>query len=205
MVGKPATGHRARQAAATRVHVARTARRLFAEQGYTATTVSAIAAAAEVPEQTIYSALRSKAGILDEIRRLWIEESDTQRQHDQALAQPDPVRRLRMAAHWHRRQMELGSDVIAIYQEAARADPAMAEEWRRVQAGRDRAIGRLLASLQEHLKPELNQPTAVDIYTACTLPESYRTLVHDRDWPPTRYEEWLADLLTQQLLHPSTD
>jgi AcrR family transcriptional regulator len=198
---KPDSGHRARQAEATRIHVARTARRLFAEHGYGGTTVSAIAAAAKVPEQTIYSSLRSKAGILEQIRTLWIEESDTQRQHDQALAQPDPARRLRMAAHWHRQQMELGSDVIAIYEEAARTDPAMEEEWRRVRAGRDRAIGRLIASLKGHLKPGLSQRAAVDIYVACTLAEGYRTLVPERGWSPTRFENWLGDLLIQQLLH----
>ncbi len=193
-------GHRGRQALATREQVARAARALFAEQGYVATTLQAIAQAADVPAPTIYSALGSKAGVLAEIRRMWIADSDVERQHDEALAQPDPVRRLQMAAHWHRRQMELGHDVIAIYQEAARTDPAMAQEWRRVQAGRDHAIDSLIASLDGHLAPGLTRTTAVDVYVACTLAEAYRTLVLDRRWSPTRYEDWLADLLVRQLL-----
>ena len=148
---KPPLGHRARQALVTREQVARAARVLFRDVGYVGTTVQAIAQAAEVPAPTIYSALGSKAGILAEIRRLWIADSDVQRQHDEALVQPDPVRRLRMAAHWHRRQLELGYDVIAIYQEAARADPAMAQEWHRVQASREGAVRELIASLEGRL------------------------------------------------------
>lgn len=193
-------GHRGRQALATREQIARAARVLFAEHGYVGTTLQAIAAAADVPAPTIYSALRNKAGILAEIRRFWLAESDTQRQHDEALAQPDPVRRLQMAAHWHRRQMELGYDVITIYTEAARSDPDIAQEWRRVLDGRERAIGRLIASLRGHLAPGLTQATAVDIHLTATLAEVYRTLVLERGWTLTRYEDWLADLLTQQLL-----
>lgn len=197
---KPPLGHRARQALATREQVARAARVLFRDVGYVGTTVQAIAQAAEVPAPTIYSALGSKAGILAEIRRLWIADSDVQRQHDEALVQPDPVRRLHMAAHWHRRQMELGYDVIAIYQEAARADPAMAQEWHRVQDSREGAVRELIASLDGLLAPGLTQTTATDVYLTCTLAEVYRTLVPDRGWSHASYEQWLADLLVRQLL-----
>ena len=34
-------------------------------------------------------------------------------------------------------------------------------------------------------------------------PELYRLLVCDRGWPPERYEQWLKDLLIDQLLPPS--
>ncbi len=105
-----------------------------------------------------------------------------------------------MAAQWHRRQMELGYDVIAIYQEAARADPAMAQEWRRVQASREGAVRELIASLEGCLPAGLTQTTATDIYLTCTLAEVYRTLVLDRGWSHASYEQWLADLLVRQLL-----
>ena len=199
-VKPPLSGHRARQALATREQVARSARVLFRELGYVATTMQAIAQAAAVPEPTIYSALGSKAGILAEIRRLWIADSDVRRQHDQALVQLDPVRRLRMAAHWHRRQMELGYDIIAIYQEAARADPSMAQEWQRVQASREGAVRELVASLEGRLAPGLTLTTATDVYLTCTLAEVYRTLVLERGWSLAHYEHWLAGLLVRQLL-----
>lgn len=158
--------------------------------------MQAIAQASAVPEPTIYSALGSKPGI----RRLWIADSDVQRQHDQALVQLDPVCRRRMAAHWHRRQMELGYDVITIYQEAARADPAMAQEWQRVQTSREGAVRELVASLEGRLAPGLTLTTATAVYLTCTLAEVYWTLVLERGWSLAHDEHWLAGLLVRQLL-----
>jgi len=185
---------------ATRQQVAVAARRLFAERGYLGTTIAAIATEADIPAPTIYSAFGTKAKILEEITRMWIADAGTQQQHEEAIAQPDPVRRLRIAAHWHTRQMELGYDVITIYQEAASADPEMAVEWKSVLAGRDRAIGKLINSLADQLADGLTRATAVDLFVACTLSEVYRTLVLERDWSLSDYERWLVDLLVAQLL-----
>jgi AcrR family transcriptional regulator len=185
---------------ATRQQIAVAARRLFAERGYLGTTIAAIAAEADIPAPTIYSAFGTKAKILEEITRLWIAESGTQQQHEESLAQPDPVRRLHMAAHWHTRQMELGYDVITIYQEAARADPEMALVLKSVLDGRERAIGKLIGSLTEHLAAGLTRASAVDLFVTCTLSEIYRSLVLERGWPVGDYERWLGELLVAQLL-----
>ena len=198
------TGHRYRQAMATRRQIAGAARRLFAERGYVGTTISAIATEADIPAPTIYSAFGTKAKILEEITRLWIVESGTQQQHEESLAQPDPVRRLQIAAHWHTRQMELGYDVITIYQEAARADPEMALVLKSVLDGRDRAIGKLIDSLTEHLAAGLTRASAVDLFVTCTLTEIYRSLVLERGWAPGDYERWLGELLVTQLLSSAT-
>jgi AcrR family transcriptional regulator len=183
---------------ATREQVARAARALFAERGYVATTIAGIADAADIPAPTIYSAFGSKLKILEEILRLWIADSQVQQQSQEALTHPDHRQRLRMAAHWNRRQLELGYDIIAIYQEAARADPKMAEEWHRIEAARERAIKQLINSLGKRLR--VSRSIALDRYLACTQPEVYRTLVLERGWPVERYEAWLADLLVDQLL-----
>jgi AcrR family transcriptional regulator len=185
---------------ATRQQIAVAARRLFAERGYLGTTIAAIAAEADIPAPTIYSAFGTKAKILEEITRLWIGESGTQQQHEDSLAQPDPVRRLHMAAHWHTRQMELGHDVITIYQEAARADPEMALVLKSVLDGRERAIGKLIGSLTEHLAAGLTRASAMDLFVTCTLSEIYRSLVLERGWPLADYERWLGELLVAQLL-----
>lgn len=194
------SGHRARQAQRTREQVARAARQLFAEQGFAATSIGAIAEAADIPVQTIYSSLHTKSGILAEVLRLWIAESDVQRLHDEALAQPDPRTRLRLAAHFHRRQMELGYDVIAIYTEAARVDPAMAHEWQGVQARRERAVAKVIASLDGQLAAGLTPDKALDLYLVFTLAEVYRLLVTERGWTLEAYEHWLGDQLVGGLL-----
>lgn len=191
-------GHRERQALATKAQVAAAARRLFAEQGYVATTIAAISAAAEIPAQTIYSAFGNKAAILREISKTWIVDADTRQLSDNALSAEDPIDRLRQTAHWHRRQFEAGYDVIVIYQEAARADPAMAAEKDRMWSAREHELTKYLAAFEDELK--VTTTRALDILLACTVPEAYRTLVLERGWSLEEYEVWLGDALIAQLL-----
>ena len=150
--------------------------------------------------QTIYSAFGSKPAILEEIRRLWITEAAVRELHGRALATTDARESLRLAARWTRRQMEMGSDVISVYQEAARTDPRAAETWRHVMLGREAAIRDLLTSIAPHCRMGLEPGQALDVYITCTLPDIYRTLVTERGWTPDRYEAWLSDLLIRQLL-----
>lgn len=186
----------------TRRQVAAAARALFAEHGYVATTIAAIAAAADIPAPTIYSAFGGKKQILDEIMVGWIADADTWRLHEAALAEPEPPARMRTIAHFTRRQLELGLDILLVYQEAARADPAMAVGWRETLAGRERMLGILLASFAGELAPGLDMAQATDRFVALTIPEIYRTLVTDRGWSPEKFEVWLGDLLVDQLLAP---
>lgn len=199
-VKKQSTTHRQRQAQATRETVARAARRLFAEQGYTATTIEAISEAAEIPVPTIYSAFGNKPAILEEVRRLWIARADVENLHRQALAMPEVEKRLCLAAHWTRRQFELGYEVIAMYQEAARADPRVAVVWRQVMSRREAAVSEMLGSLTGRLRPGIKARQALDLYVAWTLPEVFRTLVLERGWSLNRYENWLAELLIREFL-----
>jgi AcrR family transcriptional regulator len=199
-VKKQSTTYRQRQAQATRETVARAARRLFAEQGYTATTIEAISGAAEIPVPTIYSAFGNKPAILEEVRRLWIAGADVENLHRQALATPEVEKRLRLAAHWTRRQFELGYEVIAMYQEAARTDPRVAAVWRQVMSRREAAVSEMLGSLTGRLRRGLKVRQALDLYVAWTLPEVYRTLVLERGWSRSRYENWLAELLIREFL-----
>ena len=199
-VNRQGLSYRQRQAQATRVAVAGAARRLFADIGYVSTTIEAISDAAEIPVPTIYSAFGNKPAILEEVRRRWVVETDVEGLHRQALAAPDGGRRLQLASHWTRRQFELGYDVIAMYQEAARADLRVAAVWGQVMAFREAAVSELLESLSGRLRPGLTVKWALDLYVAWTLPEVYRTLVLERRWSANRYESWLAELLIRELL-----
>ena len=185
-------GHRERQALATRDAVAIAARRLFAQRGYTSTTIESISEAARVPAQTIYSAFGSKPAILEHIREMWVAETEVRELGARALAMSNPEDRLRQAAHWTRRQFELGSDVIRVYQEAARSDPRVAKTWAKVLRDRERAVREVLAPFAK--------PHSLDVYITLTLSEIYRSLVVERGWSPSRYERWLALALTRELL-----
>jgi AcrR family transcriptional regulator len=185
---------------ATKAQVASAARALFAAQGYVGTTIAAIAEAADIPAPTIYSAFGGKAAILKAIAWGVAGGLDVDRTHEEALAQPDPRDGLRMAANLQRRQFEQMYDVIDIYQEAARTDPDIAQDTRTIAANRERAFRRHLEAIAAHLAPRVSVDDGVAIYVALVLPEVYRTLVIERGWTADRYEDWLADALTTQLL-----
>ena len=200
MAVKQENGHRQRQAEATKREVARVARALFAERGYVSTTMSAISAESEIPVQTIYSAFGTKAKILAKISELWMSETETASRADAYLHETDPARQLTMLAELNRHQMQVGSDIVAIYQQAAATDPQMAETMRNALAARERAIRKLMATLAPRLRPDLTVDSALDITLALTLSELFHLLVVERGWSHDRYETWLATTLISQLL-----
>jgi AcrR family transcriptional regulator len=188
---------------ATREQIAAAARGLFAERGYVATTITAIAEAADIPAPTIYSAFGTKAKILQDLTWRAVSTLDVDRHHQEAIAQPDPAHGLRLAAALQRRQFELIYDVIAIYQEAARTDPDIADDLQRILANRERAFRRHVEAIAVHLRPGLTVDDGVDIHLALVVPEVYRTLVLEQGWDADQYETWLGDTLIQQLLPAS--
>lgn len=197
---KGSTGHRQRQAESTKREVARVARALFAERGYVATTINTISAEADIPAQTIYSAFGSKAKILDKITEIWMSETQTTSRAAAYLEEPDPARQLGMLAELNRHQMQSGSDVVAIYQQAAASDPQMAETLRNVLATRERELRKLIDALAPHLRSDLTVDSALDLTLAITLPEVFHLLVVERGWGHRRYETWLGATLVSQLL-----
>jgi len=57
-----------------------------------------------------------------------------------------------MLAELNRRQMQVGADVVVIYQEAAPSDPQMAETLRNVLAAREREICKPIDALAPRLR-----------------------------------------------------
>src|ERR1039457_4885012 len=113
---------------ATKQQIASAARGLFAPHGCAGAPIPAIAPAAGIPAPTISSAFGTKARILRAIAWGVTSTLDVDRSHDAALAEPDPAQGLRLAANIQRRQFEHMHDVIAIYAEATRTDPDIAQD-----------------------------------------------------------------------------
>jgi TetR/AcrR family transcriptional regulator, regulator of autoinduction and epiphytic fitness len=200
-VKKPLT-HRQRQALATQTLIVDTARELFLTRGYTATTMDAIAETAGVAVSTVYAIFKNKRGILREIRQAWHLTSRQRDIYNEARQQPDPKRRLALAAHATRRQWETGASMMTIYQGAAAADPEAAAELAEALEGRRRGISPFVREMAQAdmLQHDLTEDRAAAIYLALTHPEVYQELVDVAGWSPDEYESWLASLLQQQLL-----
>ncbi len=196
---KRANGYREQQAEATKDRVASAARGLFAERGYTGTTITAISDAAGVPAQTIYSALGNKAGILARVTEAWMRETNTPALAQAYFEEPDSARRLRMFASLNRHQLDAGADILNIYRDAARTDPAMTAALHAMMSSREREIAKLLRSVASDLRPGLSIADALATTLALCVDAAYETL-RAAGWDGTRYEQWLGDALVGQLI-----
>ncbi len=192
--------HRQRQALATQQLIIDSARDLFLEQGYAATTIEAISARAGVAVSTVYAVFKNKRGILWAIRQAWHEESGQRDIYQQALQETDAARRLELAAHATRRQWETGASMMQIYESAAASDPEAAAELASALTGRRQNLSRILGEMAPTLRPDFSPERITAIYLALTQAEVYRELVHEAGWSPDAYEAWLATTLKQQLL-----
>ncbi|HEU5346757.1 MAG TPA: helix-turn-helix domain-containing protein [Ktedonobacterales bacterium] len=190
------------QAEATQRAILQAARKRFAEQGYQATTLQAIAREAEVSVPTIYAVFGSKAAILSALVKSTGADEDIRALARDAFAEPDPWRQLRLATHVVRSIQERDTDIIDLLWQAGGGDADLAGVWRQShqqQLARLGEIVRMVAQKQA-LKPELSVEEAIDTLWALGSPEIYRLLVRERNWTPQRYEDWLANTATTLLL-----
>jgi AcrR family transcriptional regulator len=205
---KGSPGRRERKAQQTRRRVLAAAEALFVGDGYGATTIIAIAEAADVAVQTVYAVFGSKRAILAELVEARIA-GDGQprrlrdRQDWQAMErEPDPRRQIeRLAAIATRigEQVAALSEVVAA---AAATDPEIADLHASQQRARYEDQRRLARSLARKgaLRPGLPEDRAADVIWALVNARTYRSLVGDRRWTADEYERWLGSLLACALL-----
>jgi len=186
------------QAAETRIRIARAARRLFAAQGYGATSIDAIAKEAGVATRTVYSAFGTKREILSLICDRWLQEAGAIQRAEQVFAIADPVDRLRGAAGWLTNLYSAGFDVVLIFEAATDESPETKALLRSKLAGRNQVMDAMIASLEDVLRVPLKQAQAV--YRALAAPGVYQELVDESGWTPAEFETFVADSLQRQLL-----
>ena len=192
--------YRQQQALATRMHIVANAKRLFLVQGYTSTTIEAIASEAGVAVSTVYAVFGNKRSILGAICEAWLEEAQIRPLMEQALAEPSIRERLKLAARWTRQQWERGAEVLPLLQAASHDDPEVAAMLASWIADKSAAMMHFVASLKGTLRPDLDVQRAGHIFDALTIPEIYRDLINRSGWSPSEYEHWLFETLANQLL-----
>ena len=84
------------------------------------------------------------------------------------FAEPDPVRRLRGAAHWLRVPYSAGFDVVLIFEAATDESPETRALLRSKLAGRNEVMDAMIASLDGHLAVPV--PQAQAMYRALAAP-----------------------------------
>ena len=186
------------------------ARTLFVERGYGSTTIEAISGLAGVPEPTVYRLFGSKVGILRSLLDVSIagDAADIPLARRPAVREifddPDPSRQV---AGFAALVTEINARVGPLYRvlvSASGAEPEAAALLEGLTRQRREGQLALVRSIATALPPDLSKRTAADIVHAIASPEVHHLLVVDRGWPPDRYERWLAETLTAQLLPART-
>ena len=188
----------------TRQDILRAARRLFAERGYAATSISDIAEEAGVAIQTIYARLGSKRGMLLALIDRIDEEAGAGPLAEKVASAEDRLAALRAGVRLTRSFQQRCGDIIEALFTAAGAEPeladAVAEGQRRHREGARITIDRIqeLQGLRDDVPPERAQA----LFALSTNHEAWRELIngYQLDWDPA--EDWLVDALSRALLAP---
>jgi len=187
------------QVSATRLRIIGSAKALFIDRGYPATTLEAIADAADTSLPTLYRLFSTKPALLkvvldlsfggDDAPLAFGDRPDVQK----ARAESDPVALIRAFARIGREFMERSSAIMHVLATAAQVDAdagQLMEEIRRQRhTGQSRIVGAL--SALEALDPDLEFSEAVDMAYLALSPGVHRTLTVERGWTPDQYEQWL--------------
>jgi TetR/AcrR family transcriptional regulator, regulator of autoinduction and epiphytic fitness len=199
---------RARQARETRRRIVEAAALLFVREGYSATSIRAIAEEAGVAVPTVYASLRSKANILRAVVELTVRGDDevaplaSRAGWQEIERQQDPRQQLALFARLHRQICDREAAVFAQLEAAAGADPEATQVLAEHDQRRYETQRRLARSLhrRKQLKPGLAAREAADVIWTLASERTYLALVRHRRWKADNYERWVAEQLAAALL-----
>lgn len=199
---------RVEQARATRRQIVGAASKLFAERGYSSTTIDEVAREAGVSRKTVFTSVGGKVELL-KLAYDWAVTGDDRpvRMADrpevqEVIAERDPVALLGRYAAGISQQMARVAPVHSALRAAADVDPQAQELFEKVQAQRLAGMRQPIALLAErgHLRPGLTQKRATDILWLYVEPLQWELLVTRRGWSRAAYADWLAASLRLHLL-----
>lgn len=199
---------RREQAAATRRAILEAAQLLFERDGYSATTMAAIAAEAGVALKTVYIAFDTKSGVLRALWHLLLRGDQDEVPmgerpwYAEVLDEPDPERQVRLVARNSRAVKLRAGALMKVIRGAASDDPDIAELWTRIQAEFREIQRPIIESLRRKkaLRRGLDVERAGDILWTLSHPDVWHLLVGERCWTPEQYEQWCGDVTCAELL-----
>ncbi len=196
---------RERQAQFTREEILKAARRLFAERGYSRTSMRDIAAAAGVSAQTVYDSIGSKQALVAHLNDLIDTEADVATIVDTASRSDDPMVVAGLPAKVTRSILEHCGDIIHAVVTGAAAEPALTVvlvEGQRRHVGGARNVVRLLQNLHT-LSAAVDAEAAVDTLSAISDVQFALLLQHSYGWSLDHIEAWIAATSQALLLGPT--
>ena len=199
---------RADQARQTKRRIVDAAAELFAERGYTGTTIDAVATSAGVSRKTVFDSVGGKAQLMKLAYDFAIVGDDEpvhliDRPEIKAmLAEPDYAKRLAMYASLVVRIDRRLSAAWRAFEGAATSDPEAAKLYETMVQQRRHAMREAAQMFADAgaLRPDIDVAVAADLMWFYNDPSLYDKLVRQRGWPISRFQAWLAEALQVQLL-----
>ena len=194
------------QAQLTRDSIVANAAELFLRDGYTATTVAAIANAAGVSADTVYKSFGGKPGLVRAIRAKALEGDGPvpaeQRSDTVQLTEPDPYKIIDI---WGRLTSEVAprvAPILLLLRAAAASDPEVQSLLDEMDDERLRRMTINARRLRDagHLRDGITLSEAADVLWTYSAPELYELLVLRRRWSRKRYGSFISDAMIAKLL-----
>jgi AcrR family transcriptional regulator len=204
---------REEQARQTQRRIVDAAYGLLLEQGYTATTMAGVAAAAGVSTQTVYKAFGSKPALVKRVYDVTLVGDDepvplTDRPEVAAMrAQTDPRRFLAGYAELGRGLAERLGPLLRVLVGGARTgDPELREFVDTVNGERLVGSGQIVDRLVElgALRPGLSPERARDAIWMLNSVEVWSLLTEQRGWSGDEYADWVGRAMGDAVLSPPT-
>lgn len=198
----PPKTRRTVQAEQTRADILAVARRLFASDGYAATTLRDIAAEAGVSVQTVFNSVGSKGELVRQLNDLIDDEAGIGELAAGLRDETDASVLVALPARITRRIVERCGDIVRTSFEAARTEKGLAEVaaegGRRHRAGAARVAARL-ASLGA-LAPDVDEQQAATTLAALSDYRLAFAMLDDYGLDLDAIETWMSQTARQVLL-----
>jgi AcrR family transcriptional regulator len=195
-------GRRADYAALTRQAIIDSARKLYADKGFFATTVEDIAADARVAPTTVYAACGGKHGLLHTLMGQWQNAPVIQATYQLIATLTDGETILRRTAAGTREVREHWGDVMRVVLATAPNDPGIAESLATATGNYREGMALTAQRLADigALKSDISVTVAADVLWFYFGYSSYFTLADENGWTLAKAEQWLLGQARSALL-----
>jgi AcrR family transcriptional regulator len=186
---------------------------LFAEHGYTGTTIDAVATAAGVSRKTVFDSVGGKAQLMKLAYDFAIVGDDqpiplVERPEIKAMfAETDHAKKLAMYASLVVSIDRRLAPAWRAFEGAATSDPEAAKIHDVMVQQRRHAMQEAAQMFADAgaLRPDIDVSVAADLMWFYNDPSLYDKLVRQRGWSVRRFQAWLAEALQVQLLGNSPE
>jgi AcrR family transcriptional regulator len=202
---------RTEQARRTRRQIVDAAGALYAERGFSSTTIDDIATKAGVSRKTVFTAVGGKVQLLKLAYDLAMAGDDEpvpmiEREAIQAVInEPDPYRQIELYARFVTAANSRVARLWVVLRGAAEVDAEASELYAKWERERHQAmIDGPVPNFESKgvLRTDLDPAEAADIMWLLVEPSTYDRLVNQRGWSEERFCIWLHDTLVSQILEP---